>query len=79
MRRIKLNKNGTLAEDPTGMQVAMSWRGCTLLGDVRGHYRVPYPPCWARLKVTHFNGESWPFDPLAGGVEVLERTYSGDE
>lgn len=50
--------------------VTMEWGGRSLLGDVRETYESPQG---VRLRVTHFNGERWPFDPLASEVRVLER------
>jgi hypothetical protein len=42
----------------------------TLLGTVTG---IDYTTGVLRLKVQHFNGEPWPFDPLKGQVDVLKR------
>ncbi len=56
---------------PSGMQVVYKHEGRTLLGDVISAFRDD--EAQTRLRVRHFNGESWPVDPVASTVEVLER------
>lgn len=60
------------AVDVRGMQIQMDWQGQSLLGDVQSVYDTP---AGQRLRVRHFNGQSWPVEPLADEVTVLERTY----
>jgi len=55
-----------------GAQVTLFWEGRELLGDVKG---VREEDGHLRLRVSHFNGEPWPVEPLASEVDVLERTY----
>lgn len=65
--------------DPTGLQVAMSWRGQVLLGDVVGTYECRSGV--TRLLVRHFCGEPWPIYPRLLAVGVLRRDWSdqGDD
>lgn len=69
IRRIKIGRFGLL-ENPVGLQVALPLNGRTLLGDVTGiehnHHRG-----MTFLRVRHFNGEAWSFNPAIGAVEVI--------
>lgn len=70
MRYIKRNKFG-LAENPIGLIVTMSWKGRDLLGTVRDTYRREVTDS-IHLKITHFNGEWWPIEPIATVVHVVD-------
>lgn len=54
------------AANMVGAQVVLAHEGRDLLGDVVGARG-------RRLLVRHFNGEAWPFSPLASEVTFLER------
>lgn len=41
----------------------------TLLGTVTDVFHTDV----LRLKVRHFNGEPWPFDPMLAQVDILKR------
>lgn len=63
--------------DPRGAHVRLEIGGRTLLGEVRSSYydeRLRQ----TMLRVRHFNGEPWPFDPAALAVDVLERDHASD-
>lgn len=47
----------------------------TLLGTVTD---IDYSTGALRLKVRHFNGEPWPFDPLMAQIDVLKRNDRKD-
>lgn len=67
--RFRIAKHG-LAENPIGAQVALSYQGRNLLGDVVGcHYNETRG--MFLLTVRHFNGKAWPIEPRALAVEVL--------
>lgn len=51
----------------------MEYQGRRLIGEVTNVYRNSHG--YTLLKVKHFNGESWPIDPSAMAVEMLEREY----
>lgn len=73
-RPIKFSRFG-LAERPVGLQVKLTIGERTYLGDVTGFYLSEgYSPA-VMLKVKHFNGEPWPFDPAASAVRVLDRSW----
>ena len=59
--------------DLTGAQVVCQYGTRTLLGDVAKAYYKDFPPYGYRLKVKHFNGEPWPFDPSPLDVRLLVR------
>ena len=65
-------KRGRLSVDPRGSQVTMQWKGVTLLGDV---VDVRWDSGFFHLVVRHFNGESWPIEPVLSVCRVLECTY----
>ena len=58
--------------DPRYAHVVMTYKGRTLLGEVRDMYYSEVPAGY-RLRVRFLNGEPWPFDPVCSAVEVLER------
>ena len=60
-----------LASKPVGAQVAMPWKGRTLLGDVVGVRREFDGR--VILTVRHFDGSPWPVEPVASVVDVLDR------
>jgi hypothetical protein len=68
-----------LKVNPVGAQVKMDHHGNTLLGDVVGCYYNETGSRGMRLKVRHFCGDAWPFDPSPLDVDVLERTYETQE
>jgi hypothetical protein len=68
-RRIKLGRYGLL-ENPIGLQVALPFKGRTLLGDVVS-VEIDEHRGMTFLQVRHFNGEMWPINPAIGAVEVL--------
>lgn len=68
--RLPMTPRGWLACDPRGAQVAFDYGGRRYLGDVGGAYFDEVTGV-TRLRVRHFNGESWPMDPPARSVEVL--------
>jgi hypothetical protein len=61
-----------LKHDPRGAQVTMQYQGRTLLGDVIGA-RYDEIRGVVLLKVKHFCGDMWPFEPTALSVDVLAR------
>jgi len=70
-RKLQFGKFG-LKEDPRNAQVVLNQNGRIFLGDVMSLYRDEV--CGVmRLKVRHFCGDMWPFDPAASAVDVLVR------
>lgn len=63
-----------LKQDPRGGHCTMEYQGRTLIGEVMDVYRSEVRGM-THLKVRHFNGESWPLDPAAVMVDMLERDY----
>lgn len=74
--KFELTKYG-VKQDVRGAHVTLEFKGRTLLGEVIGRYR-DVTTGGIMLKVKHFNGEMWPFDPSITAVDVLERTYKDD-
>lgn len=68
-RVIKIGKFG-FAENPAGLQIKMKLGDRLFLGDVVDSYRDEITGS-LRLIVRHFNGDPWPFDPVANLVEVI--------
>jgi hypothetical protein len=69
--RAEFGKHGP-KHDYRGAQAVLQWDGRTLLGDVREVYRSSFSSYW-RAKVTHFNGEPWPIEPVLMALEILPR------
>ena len=67
--RIRHNKFG-LAENPVGLHVKMTYKGRTLLGDVKATRRDELLGAII-LTVHHFCGQPWPFEPGSYQVEVI--------
>jgi hypothetical protein len=74
---LSFDSDGVLAEDPRGLKVmlpAPERASGLLIGDVVGWHTgrnilTGKTDTW--LKVRHFNGEAWPFQPRAQDVEVI--------
>jgi hypothetical protein len=77
MRFLRFAGGGALSEDPRGLQVRVIVGERVLLGDVSGAYRDEGTGL-SMLRVRHFNGEEWPFNPFATQVEVLDREEECD-
>lgn len=77
-RPVKFSRFG-LDENPVGFQVMLKIRERTYLGDVTGFYRREGVAPVTMLKVRHFNGEPWPFDPAASAVRVLDRSWPEEQ
>lgn len=74
MSKIELSEDGRFLVDVRGAQVSLERPGRTYLGDVTDCFYDARGN--ARLRVRHFNGEPWPFSPLASEVVVLDRKES---
>ena len=72
--KFRITKYGIVG-DPRGAQVALTYGGRELLGDVIDA-RWDQVTGGVRLTVRHFNGELWPIEPIASAVNVLDRTAS---
>lgn len=70
--KLQANKFG-LTQNPIGGHCTLRWQGRLLIGEVTGVYRNNHG--YTLIRVKHFNGESWPLDPSAMAVEMLEREY----
>ena len=68
-----------LAEDPIGFQVMLKHGERMLLGDVRETYVLDHYRGGIMLRVTHFNGEPWPFDPCAAVVRIIGQRTTDDQ
>lgn len=72
------HRKGRPTVDPRGAHVTMTYKGRRLLGLVRDVYYSEFNGAAGfRLRVTHMNGEPWPFDPDTYIVDVLPRDYEG--
>ena len=71
--KFPMTPRGGLKTNPRGAHVVIEISGNKYLGEVRGAYFDDVTGT-VRLDVRFFNGESWPFDPPARSVEVLDRS-----
>ncbi len=64
--------DGKEVGNPIGLKVKrrQPFTDRVLLGDVRNYYYSAEEQR-TRLKVTFFNGDPWPFDPLPSLVEII--------
>lgn len=69
-RRFEYRK-GRLTRNPIGLYVAMPWKDRTLLGEV---IRCEYNATRGTFifSVRHFNGDSWPVQPVPSALEIIE-------
>lgn len=73
MSKLRFGKFG-LVDNPIGGHCTYKHGDGLLIGEVIGVTRSEHRG-FTFLKVKHFDGTPWPFDPIAANVEMLDREY----